>query len=232
LNIYFNGDSYVQGAELDDPATQSFVTKLSAKLGATFINQAENGSSNSLIIRKMTEYLYECRKTNIFPDLVVIGWSESTREDWFIEGGYRSLAGTGPAFEYSDPVAFDYWHRNNKSWRYRHEMCKFYNRAIHNLHLELLQLNIPHVFFNAIDSLNKVVSELPWLANEDGGDIFKLPWQDCYFYPYDRQDMSWRGWALAHNYQEVTPGMYHFKEDCHEAWANIIYNYIKEKNIV
>jgi len=77
-----------------------------------------------------------------------------------------------------------------------------------------------------------VVSELPWLANEDGGDIFKLPWQDCYFYPYDRQDMSWRGWALTHNYQEVTPGMYHFKEDCHTGWADVIYKYIKEKNIV
>jgi hypothetical protein len=232
LNIYFGGDSYVQGTELENPATQGFATKLANKLGATFINQAENGSSNSLIIRKMTEYLYECKKTKIFPDLVVIGWTESTREDWFIQGGYRSLAGTGPDIELSDPEAFKYWLHNAASWRHRHEMCKFYNKAMHNLHLELQHLNIPHVFFNAIDPLDRVELDLPWLADEPGGNIFKFQWHDNFFHPYYRADMTWRNWAMAHNYQEVTPGFYHYKEDCHDAWTEVIYNYIKEKNIV
>lgn len=232
MNIYFNGDSYVEGAELDDPATQGFATKLANKLGATFVNQAENGSSNSLIIRKMTEYLYECKRTNTFPDLVVIGWTESTREDWFLHERYRSLAGTGPDYEEADPAAYRYWHHNNASWQYKHEMNKFYNRAIHNLHLELQYLKIPHVFFNAIDPLNRIEFMAEGLADQPGQNILRLDWHDSFFHPYSEPNWTWRGWAMERNYQEVTPGMYHYKEDCHDAWADVIYNYIKEKNIV
>ena len=231
MNIYFNGDSYVEGTELDDPATQSFAAKLSAKLNAQFINQAENGSSNSLIIRKMTEYLYQCKQTNTFPDLVVIGWSEATREDCFIFNEYRSLAGTGPDHELIDPDEYRYWSYNNQNWQYRHQLCKFYNRAIHNLHLELQYLKIPHLFFNAIEPLNKIEISAPGIAHENGNNILKLEWHDCYFYPYDRLDMAWRDWATERNYQQVTPDFYHFKEDCHAAWTDVIYNYIKEKNI-
>jgi len=43
--------------------------------------------------------------------------------------------------------------------------------------------------------------------------------------------MAWRDWATERNYQQVTPDFYHFKEDCHAAWTDVIYNYIKEKNI-
>ena len=231
MNIYFNGDSYVEGSELDDPTTQSFASKLSAKLGATFINQAEGGSSNSLILRKVHEYLYECKKSTVFPDLVVIGWSEPMREDWFFHSTYHSVAGTGPRVETFDLLGYQYWARHmNDSFQYLHQMSKFYNRAIHNLHCELTYLKIPHVFFNAIVPLNTAEIHNPDSLQDD--PLLKLSWGDNFFYPYDQVIMTWRGWALAHNYQEVTPGKFHFKEDCHEAWSDVIYNYIKEKNIV
>ena len=228
LNIYFNGDSYVAGDELDDPTTQGFASKLANKLDATFINQAEGGSSNGLILRKVQEYLYECKKSNKFPDLIVIGWSESNREDWFVDDRYRSVAGTGPLLESYNPIDYKYWTRYmNQSWPYTHQMCKFYNRAIYNLHRELMHLRVPHLFFNAIAPLNVAELHDPYRRQED--PVLKFSWDDCYFYPYD--EMSWRQWAIENKYKEITPGMYHYNEDCHDAWTEIIYNYIKEKNI-
>ena len=231
MNIYFNGDSYVAGDELDNPTTQGFATKLASKLNATFLNQAEGGSSNSLILRKVQEYLYECKKSMVFPDLVVIGWSESMREDWFFHDTYHSVAGTGPRVDTFDLLGYQYWTKHMKSsFQYLHQMSKFYNRAIHNLHRELTYLKIPHVFFNAIVPLNITEIHNPDSLQDDL--LLKLYWGDNFFYPYDQEIMTWRGWAIANNHREVTPGKFHYDELAHTGWADVIYKYIKEKNIV
>jgi hypothetical protein len=231
MKIYFNGDSYVSGAELLAPATQGFAAKLSAKFGATIINQAENGSSNNLIIRKLTLFLDQCKQANTFPDLVVIGWSEFIREEWFVNETYKPVSFTGPVSRSYDPDSFDYWKNNmSRNPHFTHQMCKFYNRAIYNLHRELQHLTIPHLFFNAIYPLNQLESVREDFAKND--PIRKFNWKNSYFHPYDNHEMTWRGWALKNNYKPVSPGFLHFREDCQIDWAEIIYNYIKEKNIV
>jgi hypothetical protein len=229
MKIYFNGDSYVAGAELTRPATQGFAAKLSTKLNATFINQAESGSSNTLILRKMHEYLYQYKQNNTFPDLIVIGWSEFTREDWFINGEYKSISLTGPMFRSHDPASFKNWEDTmHLNGNFIHQMCKFYNRAIYNFHQELQHLNIPHVFFNAIHSLNRLEEKRGDFRRDD--PVLKFDWGNSYFHPYDNS-LTWQTWAFKNNYVPVTPEFRHFREDCQDAWTEIIYNYIKEKNI-
>ena len=231
MNIYFNGDSYVAGSELEDPATQGFAAKLANKLDATFINQAVGGSSNSLIIRKVDKFLNDCERTGNYPDLIVIGWSEAWREDWFIDNSYVSVAGTGPDYVHHNPIAYQYWNKSmNQNQDYQHQMCKFYNRVIYNLSQHLDQLKIPHLFFNAIVPLNITEIYDPNSLQDD--PLLKLSWGNNFFYPYDQEIMTWRGWAIANNHREITPGKFHYDELAHTGWADVIYNYIKEKNIV
>ena len=239
MKIYFNGDSNVAGTELEDPSTQGFAAKLSNKFGATFVNDAGHGFSNSLILRNIHEFLLNCKQTNNFPDLIVIGWTEWMREDWYINKKYRSISSIGLEHpEDVDHASYKYWDRYmHHSPMFSQQMSKFYNRAIHNLHLELQDLNIPHVFFNAIDPLNHAECMLrdgniglAQMLKDDS--IFFLDWNQCYLYPYDTPSMTWRQWAIARNYEEITPGWYHFKEDCQEAWAEIIFDYIKEQKII
>ena len=93
--IYFNGDSNTEGTELDNPSEQGFAGKLAKKFNAQHINQAFAGASNDKIFRTTEEYLQECKTKNQFPDLIIIGWTEWIREDWFINGEYHSLNSFG-----------------------------------------------------------------------------------------------------------------------------------------
>ena len=233
--IYFNGDSNVAGTELENPSTQGFAYKLSDKLGATsFINQASHGASNNLILKRTEAYLIECERTNNFPDLVIIGWTQCNREDWYVDGQYRSISSLGLQDpDLVDSESHQYWvaymHYN---MTFLHQMSKFYNRAIHNLHLQLTHLKIPHLFFNAINPINYCNVD-PELADHYKEEIvLKLNWNDRYYKPYDEINGTWRNWALENNFNQVTDGWYHFDEQCQEEWAELMYNYIKEKQLV
>ena len=236
MKIYFNGDSNIAGTELGDPVTQGFAFKLANKLGATsFINEARHGASNSLILRYTNMYLTECRRIGSFPDFVVIGWSQCNREDWYVDGQYCSISSIGLQNpELVDPESFEYWTVNcHRNMIFLQQMSKFYNRAIHNLHLELNDLKIPHLFFNAINTLNHCeVASAELSACVDNDPILKLRWNDQYYKPYDEVNSTWRSWALENNYKQVTNGLYHFEESCQEAWAQLMHDYIKEKHLV
>lgn len=234
MKIYFNGDSNTAGTELQFPKTQGFAAKLSDKLQAnSFINEAVHGASNSLILRKINFYLDQCKKVNDYPNLIVVGWSDCRREDWFVGGKYCSMSSVGlQEPELVDRVAYDYWEKHiHNDMSFMHQMGKFYNRAIHNLHLELSLLKIPHIFFNAIFPLNYCETEESLSDYFKDSPILKLDWHDCYYHPYEAF-YAWRLWALSNNYRQITPGMFHFEESCQESWAQIIFEYIKEKKII
>lgn len=233
MKIYFNGDSNVAGIDLPDPATQGFAAKLANKLGSdTIINEAFSGASNQSIMRNTHAYLRQCKESNSYPDLVVIGWSDNSREDWFVDGKYVCMSGMSPEKQAINPGHFEYWQKHcEANFIYLHNVSKFFNREIHNLHQELKFLKIPHLFFNAIYPLNLVelTEDADSFTKRDV--ILQMDWDDCYFRPYGI-NASWRFWAIENNYKELVPGLFHYEESCQEAWAQLVYDHIKEKNIV
>ena len=223
MKIYFNGDSNVAGAELENPAEQGFAGKLAKALGGEVTNDATAGASNWKILETTRAFL----QTKETPDLIVIGWTECFREDWFFAGKYRSLRSPSlPIKNIVDLPEFAYWDENmEQNPIYKHQMTKAFNRIIYNLHLELNYLCIPHLFFNAIDSFSKFEG----IAHKD--NVYRFDWGDCFFEPYT-DNMSWREWAKERNFEEVSPGGWHFTEPCQDAWTELMYNYIKENDIV
>lgn len=229
--IYFNGDSNTEGTELDNPSEQGFAGKLAKKFNAQHINQAFAGASNDKIFRTTEEYLQECKTKNQFPDLIIIGWTEWIREDWFINGEYHSLNSFGLRNpETVDQARFKQWEEYQAyNLQFSYHLSKYFSTRIHNLHLELEHLNIPHLFFSA----TRPFSWNEELFREDPryGPVYQLEWNNCYFRPYDpRGTMIF--WAEDNNYKEITPGWNHYNESAQEGWANLLHKHINEYKII
>jgi lysophospholipase L1-like esterase len=82
--IYFNGDSNVAGTELPE-TTHGMAPKLAERFDGQyktkFINDATPGASNDLIYEQTLDFLNNPSSPK--PDLVVIGWTQFNRVQWF-----------------------------------------------------------------------------------------------------------------------------------------------------
>ena len=229
--IYFNGDSNTAGTELANPAQQGFAAKLAKKLDASIINHSIAGASNDKIFRTTETYLSECKNKNQFPDLIIIGWTEWIREDWVIDGEYHSLNSFGLMDPQNvDPARFTAYKKHQAhNVCYSYYLAKYFSTRIHNLHLMLEHLKIPHLFFSA-------TRPFTWWEDHFGekehyGPHFRLEWNNCYFRPYDQRG-AMIFWAEDQGYKPVTPLWYHYPEATQEAWADLLYDHIKQHNIV
>ena len=86
MHILFNGDSNMSGEELTN-RDQCMASVIAGHFDAAVTNLAVSGASNDLIYNSTLEYL----KTNPAPDLVVIGWTEHGREQWYFDGEFHEI---------------------------------------------------------------------------------------------------------------------------------------------
>lgn len=217
--VYVNGDSHSAGAQAVNPycfanddalyvglgrqahpdnLRVSYGCEIANKLNAMLDCDAESASSNARIIRTTRDYL-----KNNSPDLIIIGWSNWTREEYLYDGIYWQIAGVGVGLDW--PAAVVEWHRdwviNNN---YNQRVIESHN-AIWEFHQELE--HIPHLFFNCYDTFTQVP---------------KRDWGDSYVGPYDHE-LTYRAWLNNRGFQTVNPGSHHYGADAHRAWAEFLY---------
>lgn len=234
MKIFFNGDSNTQGSELYYARQDAYPYKLAELLNAEIVdNPALGGASNDRIIRTTEEYLRECEKTNDYPDLIVIGWSEPNRTDWFVNGKYESL--------YSEDFPPIHSHKINDErakyfstdWRHasiEYVMTQYHHEKIYNLHQHLDYLKIPHLFFNAVNSFNTLID---WHKPLEGElhryEFFKHEWNNCFWKPYEKVG-SFLEWGKENGYEKTQ--YHHLKEDAHDHFAKVLCDYIKDKSLL
>jgi hypothetical protein len=232
MKIFFNGDSHTSGSELYFPTQDAYPYQLAKLLDGEIVgNPAVGGASNDRILRTTEEYLRDCERTNEYPDLIVIGWSEPTRLDWFVNGKYESL--------YSEDFPPVESHKVNdtrathfsQDWRHtsiEYVMTQYHHEKIFNLHQHLEYLKIPHLFFNAVNSFNTLIEKnKPFAGDLHNYEFFKHEWNDCFWNPYEDEDGSFRTWGLKKGYAETK--WYHLSEDAHADFAQTLYQYINSK---
>ena len=150
--IYFNGDGNTAGSELEPG--QCYADILTQHFQATAVNHALIGCSNDHILRSTTQYIEQCKQSQTFPDLVIIGWTEWWRQDWRKDGKHVPVIKGFVNFYDLNQVETDRleYHNNiiSKYFIYASAMAVYYNNAIYNLHCELQELGIKHLFFNEI----------------------------------------------------------------------------------
>ena len=216
--LYVNGDSHSAGAEAvndycfaeDDPIYHalgriphpdneraSYGCVLANELFAILHCDAESASSNSRIIRTTRKYLETTE-----PDFIVIGWSTWEREEWLHDGIYWQINAGGVGHDWPDLVKEQYRdYVINLDW---HQRTRTAHHEIHAFHTELLDLNIPHLFFNTYNDFH----------NQEPVD-----WHNSYIDPYD-PDMTYWKWLTDQGFRSNQS--YHFRADAHRKWAEFL----------
>lgn len=216
--LYINGDSHSAGAEAvnnycfaeDDPfyyalgriphpdnERVSYGCNIANELFAVLHCDAESASSNSRIIRTTRTYIQ-----NNKPDIVVIGWSTWEREEWFHDGVYWQVNAGGVGNDWPDAIKERYKeYINSLDWTAATAVA---HKQIFELHTELADSKIPHLFFN---TYNDFSSQRPY------------NWNDSYIDPYN-PDMTYWKWLTDCGFQSNSN--YHFGPAAHRKWAEFL----------
>ena len=206
--LYVNGDSHSHAMRLQPH--EKFSSIVADAIGYDVLNVAQGGASNARIMRTTREYLDNNR-----PELILIGWTTWEREEWFHQDQYYNVNSSG-----HDPLPADlqqlYKHwviEQNENTLYA--KSQYWHNEIFKLHSELVQKNIPHIFFNCMYNFFQTDNQQDWTGNFIG--------------PYDNNS-SYYWWLTQQGFK--ADAWYHFGADGHRAWGTRLINYIREHNIV
>lgn len=224
--VYVNGDSHAAGAEAvngcavaaDDPQYQflknlphpdnirvSFGQLIADNLQAEFYCDAESGCSNARIIRTTREYIQNNR-----PDLIIICWSTWEREEWLWQGQYYQITGNSTNLPKELTDRYQQWVIDRLA---PNEYCQIQHDQIWQLHQDLEQQAIPHLFFNSYSNLEV----------KDQKD-----WGNSYIDPYSQSSTYW-DWCTGNGFNPTK--YYHFRFDAHMSWANHLTKIINDSII-
>jgi hypothetical protein len=216
--LYVNGDSHSAGAEAvnsycfaeDDPfyyalgriphpdnERVSYGCNIANELFAVLHCDAESASSNARIIRTTRKYLEDGK-----PDVIVIGWSTWEREEWLHDNVYWQVNAGGVGHDWPDVIKERY-----KEYVANINLAAAQKQAhsdIFELHTELQDLKIPHLFFNTFN---------------DFATVNPKNWNDRYIDPYDPNMTYWK-WLNDNGFQSNQS--YHFGADAHRKWAEFL----------
>ena len=216
--LYVNGDSHSAGAEAvndycfanDDPMYYalgriphpdnervSYGCNIANELYAVLHCDAESASSNSRIIRTTRNYL----NNEGHPDLVIIGWATWEREEWLHEDVYWQVNAGGVGNDWPDVIKERYINYIASLDVKQAEQQA--HSDIYQLHTELMDLKIPHLFFNTYNHFRQ--------EHKD--------WHDSYIDPYNRT-MTYYNWLLTNGCKPKSG--YHFGVDAHRKWADFL----------
>ena len=211
MHILFNGDSNMSGEELSN-RDQGMAGVIASHFGATATNIAVSGASNDLIYNSTLDYI----RNNPAPDLVVIGWTEHGREQWYFDGEFHEInqLDVGQRIPEQFRRRYQFWKNHiQKEGEWHRVMGYYWHNKIYNLHLMLQEKHIPHLFFNAFSAFQ--VADL--------GE--QLNWDSAFFHPY-HQNLCYINYCVEHEFKEITPGWQHYDHVAHEAWGNTMIDYM------
>jgi hypothetical protein len=220
--LYVNGDSHSAGAEAvndycfaqDDPffyglgriphpdnERASYGCNVANELFAVLHCDAESASSNARIIRTTRDYI-----KNIKPDAIIIGWSTWEREEWLYDDVYWQVNAGGIGQDWPDSIKERYQeYIANLDWVAATARA---HDQIFELHTELADLKIPHLFFNTYNDFSNQAPQ---------------NWNESYIEPYDPNLTYWR--YLTNSGFESNQS-YHFRADAHRKWAEFLLPYL------
>lgn len=246
--LYVNGDSHSAGAEIANPHAfaeddglywalgrqphpdnlkLSYGCELANMLGAILHCGAESSSSNDRIIRTTWKELQGVQSMPVHrPDLIIIGWSTWEREEWLYDDTYYQVtAGGTDRVPKELETRYKEWVVSQNQLTREARMLHWHDR-IYKFHQNLLDLNIPHLFFNTYSEFSAI--RKGHISDNVANPPKEYDWHGCYVDPYDR-DQTFFYWLQNQGFKTVTENNYHFGHDAHCAWAEFLYqNYVQK----
>lgn len=206
--IYVNGDSHSYGLDLDIADRYSSI--VARHFNHECVNESHPGASNQRILRTAQEYLNVNQ-----PDLVIIGWTTWEREEWLHNGQYFNVNSSG-----YDNLAPELESKYKEWVMYQNEdtlqlKSDYWHQKIWDFHQELKNKNIKHLFFNCMYNFFNVTN--------------LQDWSNSFIGPYDNASSYY--WHLK-SQGFTTDEWYHYKQDGHAYWANVLIDYINKNNLL
>jgi hypothetical protein len=242
MTLYVNGDSHSAGAELikdycfaeDDPkyaelgrqahpdaVPLTYGFKLAQALSAWLVPDAESASSNERILRttqahvdRMEAFFTQPNAIQDPDDLIVIGWSSWEREEWKDSSdNYIQVTASG-----TDSVPEEFGDRYkqwviNQTLDVVREKCKYWHDKIWDLHEQLDDKGMRHIFFNSYNHFD--VDE-------------PRDWGASYINPYE-QSGTYYHWLQNQGFKTVKYGSQHYGEDGHDAWVKFLLTWLTSR---
>lgn len=214
--LYTNGCSFTYGDDLKTPNIHAWPYVLAQKLNMSLKNDAISGSSNCRIYRKTLNFLFnnESIKEQLF---IIIGWSSNLRIEYY-NNKPISYAWTSVNYLPLLKTYRDFNETKNTVFLNKYiESLFYYNPYIlkNNLFNILNIKNIKYLFFNVFNE--------PFLYKEKKyiyDNYNKNQYRDYVFYDFIYRNKYPIGLTL------------HPLEEGHEAWANILYDYIIKNKLL
>jgi hypothetical protein len=233
--VYANGCSHTAAAEavvpdcfaVDDgrhgidrrPHPQnlaaSWCTLVARALGAELVCDAESGGSNARILRTTRAWIDQNRD-RLDQTVMILQWTTWEREEWLHNNTWYQVNASGTD-----------WLPNELQDRYRQyiidiDWTRCTNAAhqeIWQLHQELVAQKVRHLFFSGHSTFSDI------------GPDLQQDWQNCYMYPYDR-DQSYHNWLVKNGGRYANASSYHFDAASHRLWADYVLQYINRNQIL
>jgi hypothetical protein len=234
--IYVNGDSHTAAAEAvnsyafaeDDPNLfymgraphpenwrAGWAHQLGQLLKCPIFSDAESAASNARILRTTREWI--ATHPHLYKDMVMmIQWSTWEREEWLHEGTWLQVGSSGID---DVPPSLQEKYRNfviGTDWEFKTQQA---HQEIWQLHQELQDLGIRHVFFNGNNHFGKIP------------ESEKKDWGINYIDPY-QAEMTYDQWLRRNGFDTVAPNSWHFGQSAHAAWCNRMLQYCIDHNLV
>ena len=214
MMLYVNGDSNSAGAELDNK-NLSWPVILSNQLNFKLINQASGATGNPRILRVTQEFI-EQNYNNIQDYFIIIGWTTWEREEWDYQGQYYNVNSSNAKL----PDALQERYKNwviEQDADMRDKKSVLWHDKIYNLHTQLKQQEVRHLFFNGFYNFFHIKKH----EEKDWSNNFFEPYNnDCSYYWYLKK----AGFAPTKHF--------HHLEDAQVKWAEVLSYYIKSNNLL
>ena len=232
--LYVNGDSHSAGAQSvnnyafanddftkvalgrkphPDNVAASYGMQLSKMLKLALVCDAESGCSNERILRTTYDYINSIpKKQHTF---VLIGWTNWTRTEWFDEELNEMIQINASFADSATPNLQKKFKQYVATLNFIQKQIEWQDK-IYQLHLDLNEREISHLFFNANDDLHQIPLDL------------RKDWGSNYIHPYDpKQNYLQVCYNAGYRHNE----WYHYKKDAHLFWAQYLFNWLTTYNI-
>jgi hypothetical protein len=183
----------------------------SEQMGQDFRCWSKNGASNYWIETHIEYFLADTSK--IQDPFLFIGWTSTEREEWPWLYNNISVCG-GPDFGIPEPMKARYEHWKTTLTRdYIQQCTERWHDRIHQMHLKLLDLEIPHLFWTTYDNFKSVGNRVDWHRN--------------FYKPYD-QNGCMAKFFETNNLPANLGDTFHYGPAAQSAWATELSNYVQE----
>lgn len=232
--LYANGCSHTAAAEAvnsaafaqDDPRYQhlkrqphpdnldvSWCKVLADSLDASLICDAESAASNHRIIRTTRQWMQQNQA--LLPRVVmVIQWTTWEREEWWHDDQWYQVNASGQ--DHVPPVLQDRYRQFIADVDWTKSSYQVHDQ-VWQLHLELEDQGVRHVFFNGNSAFDRVKCQRSW--------------NDSYISPYEIQG-TFDQILRKHRFLPVKSNSYHFGADAHCFWAGYLLQYMHDHKLV